>query len=185
MEVCLRKLFCDAAQQCKNIDIFIADKDAAKLVETLGFHCRGKKIGSCKIGDDYYDEIGVDLSFFNIEDAKKLFTLYVSDTYTMAQLSSALTRCQTDIQVALAAKQIDQYAALYLENMAFQMVREGVGEKAIRRYGLADQAPQPWNALIQKLPGNLLESFIHLDNLTTKVYVPGPTQEFPSKRQFK
>jgi putative acetyltransferase len=184
MEACLRKLACDAAQQCKKIEIFIADKESAQLVEALGFHCRGKKTGSCKIGNNYYDEIGVELSFFNIQDAKELLKISVTEEYQALRVASVLNKCQEDIHSALSERQIDQYAALYLENMAFQMIREGLGELAIHRYGQKDQDPQPWHALIQELPIQLKEDFIHLDKLTTKTYVNEPVKESSLRNEF-
>ncbi len=168
MELCLRKLITDASQQCKKIEIFAADKNTAHLVERLGFHYRGKKTGSCKIEDNYYDEIGVDLSFFNIQDARELLTLYATHEYQQKRILSALKQCQEAIRKAFSEKQVDSYSALYLENMAFQMIREGLGEPAIRRYGQKNQEPQPWHALIAELPRVLKEDFIHLEKLTTK-----------------
>ena len=161
-----------ASSQCKKIEIYIADNDCAQLVESLGFHCRGKKKGSCERNGSYYDEIGVDLSFFNIEDAKELLNLSVTDNYQIARVSSALNQCQTVISNALSENEIDQYAELYLENMAFQMVREGLGELAIRRYGHMHQEPAPWSSLIQELQGSLKEKFINLDSHTTKSWSP-------------
>lgn len=185
MATCFRQLACDASQHCKKIEIFVSDPESARLLQMLGLHCRGKKTGARKIGNEYYDEIGADLSFFNIQDAKELLSIYTIDEYQTKRVSSALNKCQEDIHNALSENQIDQYAALYLENMAFQMVREGLGEMAIHRYGQKDQEPQPWQVLIQELPALLKEDFIYLDKLTTRSYDNEPLEGPLLKNEFK
>jgi RimJ/RimL family protein N-acetyltransferase len=49
-------------QGFKKIEIFTHEPRIVKLLEMLGYHYRGKKIASLKIGDQYYNEIGVDLA---------------------------------------------------------------------------------------------------------------------------
>jgi hypothetical protein len=167
METCLRQLAANASQHCKKIEIFIADDNTSQIAKKLGFHCRGMKTGSRKMGEVYYDEIGVELSFFNVQDAMELLSISIDDQYQMLRIKNALNQCQQYIQHAYSEQKIDNYKMLYLENMAFQMVREGVGEIAIKRY---DQHNQPWSALIKELPESLQDSFIRLDALTTKAY---------------
>lgn len=181
METCLRQLAALASQHSKKIEIFIADKDISQLAENLGFHCRGMKTGSRKIGEEYYDEIGVELSFFNVQDAMELLAISVTESYPLLRIKNALHKCQEAIQHAHSEQQIDPYKMLYLENMAFQMVREGVGEIAIKRYG---QQNQPWNTLINQLPETLQESFIQLDALTTKTYTNELNQQHSKQRNF-
>ena len=165
--------------------MFIADKNLAELVEIMGFYCRGKKTGSRKIDNQYYDEIGVELSFFNINDAKELLKISVKDEYQNLRVTSALDKCREGIHSALTEKCIDQYTALYIENMAFQMIREGLGEIAIHCYGQKDKDAQPWYALIQELPASLKEDFLHLDKLTTKTYLNEFTEEYSVKKNLK
>lgn len=172
MECLIRQVALEQADKCKKIEIYTSDATTARLVENLGFHCRGAKIGSCKIGNDYFNEIGVDLAFFNITDAKELAKIYVTDEYQSKRLNALLSECSKSINESLANNAIDKYTALYLENMAFQMVREAVGEVAIRRYGQAGQLAAPWHQLIEELPLDLKNQFIKLDQITTKSFKP-------------
>lgn len=180
MEACLRQLACQAAQHCKKIEMYVADKVTAALLEMLGFHCRGSKTASRKIGDDYCDEIGVDLSFFNIQDASEFLHTLTMDKHLVKRMLSALNKCQKSILRAHSEKQLDQYSVLYLENMVFQMIREGLGEIAMRRYGQKDQEPPPWHKLIHQLPSSLKEDFIRLEKLISNTCVNEPTQQSSS-----
>lgn len=167
-EVFIRKLVCLTRAESKKIEIYAHEKNTQKLLESLGFHCRGKKIASCIISNNYYDEIGLDLSFFDIQDAKKLLGIYLKDGYQIKKILFVLSQCYDGISHALSKGQIDRYAALYLENMAFQMIRESIGELTIRRYGQQNQEPQPWESIIEQLPDTLRVYFLDLDELTTK-----------------
>ena len=42
--------------------------------------------------------------------------------------------CEQVINSALSQKNIDGFMAIYLYNLAYQMVREGLGEDAMRVY---------------------------------------------------
>ena len=168
IEVFIRKLVCLTRAESKKIEIYAHEKNTQKLLESLGFHCRGKKIASCIISNNYYDEIGLDLSFFDIQDAKKLLGIYLKDGYQIKKILFVLSQCYDGISHALSKGQIDRYAALYLENMAFQMIRESIGELTIRRYGQQNQEPQPWESIIEQLPDTLRVYFLDLDDLTTK-----------------
>lgn len=45
----------------KKIEVFTHEPHVVKLLESLGYSFRGKKIASLKIGEKYYNEIGADL----------------------------------------------------------------------------------------------------------------------------
>lgn len=183
MEYFVRQLAVEQAGRCKKIEIYTSDKVLAHLVENLGFHCRGEKIGSCKIGNHYFNEIGVDFAFFNLADAKEIAAIYVLDEYQMKRINSVLGECNEYISQSLASQSIDKYTALYLENMAFQMVRESVGEIAIRRYGLMGQPAAPWRQLIEDMPIIIKECFLKLDQVTTKTFLSS-NNTMASSNQF-
>ncbi|MFI4955756.1 MAG: GNAT family N-acetyltransferase [Gammaproteobacteria bacterium] len=177
LEACFRKLAFDASIHCKKIEIFSADQDLSDVLKNLGGHYCGTKKGGCKMGDQYYDEIAVNISFFNIKDALELMNIYVKNSEKELKASLALINCQKNIKKAFSENYIDKYAALFLENMAYHMVREGLGEGAIRRYGQEGQDPQPWDSLINALPSTIdKEAFENLNNIIFKAdHVPSRT----------
>lgn len=158
----LRELAMIASDKHKKIEILTSDQDAVEALAKLGYHYRGEKIASRKIGDHYFNEIAADLSFFGIDDAKKMLGLLKSaDNYQLARVSSSLGSCQKAIQNAAAEGWIDQYAAFYLENLAFQMTREGMGETK-----LTNPTNAPWSGLIEALPEKLKAVFVSLAQAT-------------------
>jgi len=167
MQACMRQLFCQVLPASKKIETYVADPKTLQLLEMLGFHCRGKKIGSCKINQIYYDEVGLDLGFFDIQAAKELLTQTVShkENIEIKEINELLNHCHSTIQKALAANEIDNYAARYLENMAFQMIREGLGTPELRRYA---QENAPWNHLIEGLTDRFKKDFFHIANMITE-----------------
>lgn len=158
----LRELAIVAVKKHKKVEIFTSDQNTLDVLAKLGFHCRGEKIASRKVGKDYFNEVGADLSFFNIDDAKKMLGLLKeADAYQLARVSSSLESCKKAILNGVAEGWVDQYAALYLENLAFQMTREGMGETR-----LYSQHNEPWSALIEVLPEKLKEVFVPLARAT-------------------
>lgn len=157
LETFLRELVVRSATQFKKVDMFVAHKEVADLTRKLGFHCRGIKCAARKIGAVYYDELGLDIGFFNIEDAKKIICLTNQlEKQVEVDLINSLTTCHAIITHTLQQDRIDKYAALYLENMAFQIVREKYTET--RLYN--DYSP--WPDLVQKLPVELCSAFVKI-----------------------
>jgi len=161
----LRQLAVIVSSHHKKIEILTSDQNTLDVLAKMGFHCRGEKIAARKVGDDYYNEVCVDLSFFDIEDAKKMLACANhADSYLTTRISFTLNLCKSAIQQELEDHGIDQYAKLYLENLAFQMTREGMGET--RMY---TQSNAPWLALIESLPLTLKPAFMTLGLLTKVV----------------
>jgi hypothetical protein len=154
----IRELAVSATKQHKKVEIFTSSQQTLEIFSKLGFHCRGEKIASRKVGNDYFNEVGVDLSFFNINDAKRMLTtINNADLYQLKRVSSVLEVCEKAIQQEYDDKQIDQYTKIYLENMAFQIAREGMSE--VRLYSKENA---PWVALICALPDKLRDVFTSL-----------------------
>lgn len=155
MADCLREI---SRQLCekgfKKIEAFSYQDSAINVLQKCGFHYRGEKVASLKIGDQYYNEAGMDLSFFNIEDAKKLLKTLDLDDYKETKISSKLTECQKKINVQLEEKTFDHYMAIYCENLAFQMLRDTLG-----KYPHYTQDKAPWQNLIENLPAELQDCF--------------------------
>ncbi len=165
LESCLRELAVISATKFKQINLFVANKQVADITKKLGFYCRGMKSASRKIGTTYYDEIGLDIGFFNILDAKSI--IYMADRIEnngQASLITSLTECNDTINKALQLNRIDQYAALYLEILAFQIIREKYTET--RLYKLHS----PWLDLIEKLPSDLYSAFVNMIVLSESKY---------------
>jgi len=170
IQIFLRALAMKAAKTHKKIEVFTADRATVEILATLGFHFRGEKIASCKIDNKYFNEAALDLGFFNIADAKLMLEkLKITD---VAPLLESLEECHFAIQDALAAKEIDEYAQKYLENLAYQMTREARSETTLYMH---EQAP--WSALLDELPERLKEPFSSLALLLNHVN-PAPTQYF-------
>lgn len=149
LEACFRILLNAASKNCKKIEIYSEDKDVTDALRNLGGRYCGTRKGGCKIGEQYYDEIAVDITFFKIPHALELMKIYLKDSEKEFKISLALLYCKRSIARALSEKSIDEYGAMSLENLAYQMVRERVGEPAVRYY---EQDQQPWDALIKTLP---------------------------------
>lgn len=144
----LREVAMLTKNQFKKIEIFSHDSDTIKIIENLGFHCRGQKHASCKIEDTYYNQTGSDLSFYNIEDAKKV--LEKSKNFPdLNDFALVLDHCKEEINKALEQKIVDEYGQTYLENLAFQMVREVHSEH------LYSEENAPWSQLIKEIPDEL------------------------------
>lgn len=155
-----------ASEGYKKFEIFSANATVVEILRDLGFHYRGEKIASCKIGDQYYNELGADFGFFNIADAEKIIAKSTSlNPLQRAAFSSALTMCQEAIQQSFTNQKIDAYAKLYLENLAFQMTRECLVEKFY--HGNDEYHLSPWNTLIAKLPEQLNHAFVKLSDIST------------------
>ncbi len=148
----LRHQLIQSSKQCKKIELYTHDQDTLNLLKSMGAHCYGnKKRASCLVNDQYYDEVAVEFSFFNIDDAKEIVNIYIDDRHQAIPILWALIRFQKTIDQIFDENQIDEYGKVYLENLAFQMIRESVGENAIHRYREGGKAPQPWSGLIDKL----------------------------------
>lgn len=126
---------------CKKIEITTHDEAVIRLLEKLGCYYRGELIANFKEGDHYYNEAVFDISFFNTDDAIAHADFKDYETY--------LVDCHAAIKKDWDANKIDSFFVNFLENLAFQMVREKVGE--------AFYTPEnaPWQTLLDTLLDNL------------------------------
>lgn len=160
VENSIRQLVSESAKTHKKIELAASDQTTLDILADLGFHYRGETKASKMVDNTYYNEAGVDFSFYNIADAKKMLdTLKIKDlaNFNKVKIKSKLTSCLIEIDAAFKKNEIDHYGCFYLENLAFQMTREGLGE--VRLYN-AETAP--WSGIIESLPQSLKLSFTDL-----------------------
>ncbi len=158
----LRQLAMETKNQYKKIEIFSHDEKIISIIRELGFHYRVKKTASCKIGNEYYSQTGGDLSFYNIQDARKVLE-YSKIAVNCDEVYNYLQNCAEAINEAAQIQLIDEYGKLYLENLAFQMVRE------VHSEALYDKTNKPWERLIEEIPDSLAAFKKELSPLTKKL----------------
>lgn len=176
----LKQTIMDAAKNIKKIEIFSADARVNSLLQELGFHYRAKRTMGIKIGDKYYNTLGSDLSFYNIDDALKIlsqpkkFLRANQETANKLEITESIEDIRTKIGLALESGLIDSYGQMYLENLTFQMTREATFES----FYPEDNAP--WHDLVRALPEELSEVQGSLMALGNKLDIipeskPGPS----------
>lgn len=168
----LRKLALDSKEQFKKVEIFSSDEKVIHLLEKIGFHYRGKKTAGRLYDGHYYNKTGADFGFYNINDAR--LVLSHSKQPSASNLDDVLTDCQNAINEALNSEKIDAFGASYLENMAFQMVREVHSENLYQK----DNAP--WMDLVQSIPVDCSEIKDCLINLANSLGIKLSLSSQPS-----
>lgn len=129
LEQVLRQLAIHISKKFKKIEISVCDKNNLTLIKNLGFYCRGFKRAGRKINNQYYDEVCADLSFFKIDDAIEMLNCFpVIDERSKIRFTAQLKQCHTEIQKARQMDIIDEYFAIYCENLCYQIVREQISE---------------------------------------------------------
>ncbi len=146
MADCLRQISVMLKQaQFKKIEIYTHEKPVTDMLQTLGFQYRGEKVAALKIEGRYYNEAAVDLGFFNIEDAKSLLKTLEFDLSIRNDIFSTLDACKKSIEACQENKTLDDYTAIYAENLAYQMIENTFGKYP--HYRSTD-----WESLISGLP---------------------------------
>ncbi|QLZ69060.1 hypothetical protein FOLKNPGA_01842 [Legionella sp. PC1000] len=158
----LQKILTDILQEnrVKKVELFTAEPAVAELCQNTGFFVRGETIAS------YYDdkegfknELGVEYSFFNITDAQSLITAKIANTEKRERVSSALFNCSVKINELIKSKTCDTLGARFLENLIYQMVRDGLGPNRV--FSLDDKR---WLPLIKETPCILQDDLSRLLN---------------------
>lgn len=170
----LRELALESKKSFKKIEIYSHDPRTIKIMEQLGFHCRGERTASCLIGEDYFNETGAELSFFNIDNAFEV--LNHSKKQTEPAFINLLATCKSTIKADLLTHKVDNYGKAYLENLVFQMVRE------VHSEALYEQGAEPWGRLIFEIPSNLACKE-HLENLAMQLAFSNMQSSNPNCRK--
>lgn len=141
----------------KKLELFSSDPRVLKICQDAGFFVRGQKIASRFENNQYHHELGVDYSFFNIDDAKKLARAKVSDPEKLGKILGCLNGFELKInQLKLSRSNLE---AAYYENFAYQIVRDDLGPNNV--FSLEKK---PWENLLPKLPTELNNALVELRN---------------------
>jgi len=148
-----------AEGRVKKLELFTADPVVADLCRNTGFFVRGEKIASYCDNGEYKNELGVEYSFFDIADAKKLTLAKVSDPTERSRIDAALSMCSKTIEWLVENNTCDRLSAKYLENLTYQMVRDDLGPNNV--FSLADKR---WKPLLEQSPTALHNDLLCLYN---------------------
>ncbi|MBA2652712.1 MAG: GNAT family N-acetyltransferase [Tatlockia sp.] len=160
-QIGLRKILTNIFEESrvKKLELFTAQPAVAELCKNSGFFKRAEKIASFCENKEYKNELGVEYSFFNISDAKKLITAAVSDCSKKESIEKALDMCSDTIKSLVENKICDFLGAHYLENLVYQMVRDDLGPNKI--FSLTDKR---WKPLLTDTPLGLQTDLLRLAN---------------------
>lgn len=148
-----------AEGRVKKLELFTTVPAIADLCKTTGFFVRGEKIASFYDKGEYKNELGVEYSFFDIADAKKLTLAKVSDPAERKRIDAALSRCSETIKSLVKNNTCDMLSAKYLENLMYQMVRDDLGPNKV--FSLSDKR---WKPLLMQCPVALHKDLLCLYN---------------------
>lgn len=118
-------------QRVKKLELFTPNEEIAKLCQKIGFFVRGEKKASYLEEDNgkktYKNELGFEYSFLNVKDAKKFIKCHISNEDKINKIEEALINCQKTIKFLKKSGKCDELGANYLENPAYQMIRDEIG----------------------------------------------------------
>ncbi|KTD24983.1 Acetyltransferase (GNAT) family [Legionella lansingensis] len=158
----LQKILSDILEEgcVKKVELFTAELAVAELCRNTGFFVRGEKIASYYDDKEgYKNELGVEYSFFNIVDTQSLITAKMADPMKRESIASVLLSCSERIDALVKNKTCDSLGARYLENLVYQIVRDGLGLNKI--FSLVDKR---WIPLINEVPSALHNDLCCLQN---------------------
>ncbi|KTD75111.1 GNAT family N-acetyltransferase [Legionella waltersii] len=158
----LQQILTDILQQnrVKKVELFTAEPAVAELCRKTGFFVRGETIASYYDDKEgYKNELGMEYSFFDITDAQRLITAKMANTEKRDRVSSALLNCSETINELIKNNTCDALGARFLENLIYQMVRDGLGPNKV--FSLADKR---WLPLIKEAPSVLQDDLSRLMN---------------------
>ena len=107
-------------------------------------------------GEKFKNEVGLEYSFFHIQDAKKLIKAKIPEENRIKTLGKSLQKLSEKIA---ALKNCDLLGKAYLENILYQMVRDELGPNKV--FSLADKK---WLPLLVQTPPELHKDLLFLYN---------------------
>lgn len=128
----------------KKLELFTHQDNAIALCQDLGFWMRGEKIASFCEGGEYYNELGVEYSFFDIDDAKLLLNSFKQDEGITDQLYTL----QNIINLLEEDKSCDILGKNYLANIVYQIVRDELLDQKL----FVSLGEKPWEQVLQQCP---------------------------------
>lgn len=157
----LRKILIAIMQEkdtkIKKLELFTADSKVIELCKDLCFFKRGETPASHYVNGKYSNEVGLEYSFFNIQDARNLIEAKEPNPHKRKNLNEALTCCEITIESLVKRNFCDILAARYFENLAYQIVRD-----ELKLEYLVSLSDKRWQALLVKCPLSLQQNLIDL-----------------------
>lgn len=111
----------------KKIELFSHQDKAIELCQELGFWVRGEKIASFCEKNEYFNEVGVEYSFFDIQDARSLLNTFHQSEKIIFQLDAL----QNIIDLLEKDEKCDALGKNYLANIVYQIVRDELLDKKL------------------------------------------------------
>ncbi|QBR84465.1 GNAT family N-acetyltransferase [Legionella israelensis] len=136
----------------KKLELFVSDPKIISLCQESGFWVRGECRGSLYHNGEYYNELGVEYSFFGIDEARE-----VLKSFEQHQLEKLVINCQKEIQKSLEQGLCDELGACYMENIVYQVVRDELDKLKIMSL-----ENKPWNSVIKDCPETVRTALIQL-----------------------
>lgn len=158
----LQKILTDMLEEnrVKKMELFTAEPAVAALCQQTGFFVRGETIASYYDNKEgYKNELALEYSFFNITDAHSLITAKVANIVKKDSIANVLLSCSEKIDQLIKQKTCDVLGARFLENLIYQIVRDGLGPNKV--FSLADKRCLP---LIKQAPSILHDDLRNLMN---------------------
>ncbi|KTC98091.1 GNAT family N-acetyltransferase [Legionella erythra] len=159
----LRQILSELLQEgrVKKLELFTESPAIAKLCQTAGFYVRGEKIASYfdEQQQTYKNEVGLEYSFMALDDARSLIAAKMTDSVKRKDIDKMLVHCQSLIHELAKKEGYDALGICYLENMAYQVVRDGLD--AVKIISLADRR---WLPLVHKMPNGFKDELLALAN---------------------
>jgi hypothetical protein len=145
LKLILQKIMQEA--RVKKVELFTCNPIVIQICQQAGFFVRGEKIASHCENGSYQNELGLEYSFFTLEDAKKLIFSQINDANRKDTIENALLQCKNTINRLEANEVCDSLGSRYLENLIYQMVRDELG--AQNSFSLTEKN---WQPLLNSVP---------------------------------
>ncbi|WP_454782615.1 GNAT family N-acetyltransferase [Legionella sp. WA2022007384] len=162
-----------AGQRVKKLELFTHEDNAIELCAKLGFWVRGEKPVAYYKDGTYFNELGVEYSFFDIEDAQSLFNSFKRD----AGISSKLNELQQIINTLETHHVCDALGKNYLANIVYQIVRDELLEQKL----FVSLNDKPWEKVLAQCPEVFAQAAKELQ-LALSVLQKSKTEEVKSSQ---
>ncbi|WP_347252484.1 GNAT family N-acetyltransferase [Legionella sp.] len=136
--------FLTVQNQVKKLELFTHEDNVIALCENLGFWVRGEKIASYCNESEYFNELGVEYSFFDVEEAKSLVRSFKKNEVLILKLNEL----QQIINSLKEQNVCDQLGQNYLANIVYQIVRDELLQQKL----FVSLEDKPWEKVLTECP---------------------------------
>ncbi|CAM2974062.1 putative acetyltransferase YhhY [Legionella steigerwaltii] len=148
----------------KKLELFTHDDKAIELCAELGFWIRGERPASYCQDGKYFNELGVEYSFFGIEEALSLF-----NSFKESQLITAKLNELQQIINHLEEKGVcDSLGKNYLANIVYQIVRDELLEQKL----FVSLEDKPWEKVLPQCPEVFAQAAKQLQSALCALHKP-------------